>query len=232
MNDKYTSEEVRLEAERCGSGADSCDYDPVKNGMLTAYAERIEADERDLECAQRIPEPIPMLLFCPKCHTQHIDKPETAMQRYHAADLGKPLTIWDNPPHRSHLCHSCGCIWRPADVPTTGVARIETRGKSDNYDGSAKPPASPKSLERAAGVETMTPTQNVEDALKLMDGCISTLPDGNKRDWQTIRVHLLGQDAEIERLRGLVAEAPTYFHPDYDWGGDKLEWLRRAGLAG
>jgi outer membrane murein-binding lipoprotein Lpp len=47
----------------------------------------------------------------------------------------------------------------------------------------------------------MTLSQNVEDALKLMDGCISTLPKGNKRDWQTIRAHLLSQAAEIERLR-------------------------------
>ena len=43
--------------------------------------------------------------------------------------------------------------------------------------------------------------QNVKDALKLMDGCISTLPEGNELDWQTIRAHLMSQDAEIELLR-------------------------------
>jgi hypothetical protein len=52
----------------------------------------------------------------------------------------------------------------------------------------------------------MTLPQNVEDALKLMDGCISTLPDGNKRDWQTIRVHLLSQEAEIARLQSGIAK--------------------------
>lgn len=76
-------------------------------------------------------QPIPMILHCPSCHTQHIDAPETTMQRYHAADIGEPLTIWNNPPHRSHLCHKCGTIWRPADVPTVGVEKIQTEGKHD-----------------------------------------------------------------------------------------------------
>lgn len=61
---------------------------------------------------------IPMILHCPACHAQHIDAPESE--------------DWTNPPHRSHLCHTCGHIWRPADVPTTGVAKIETRGKNDS----------------------------------------------------------------------------------------------------
>ena len=81
--------------------------------------------------------PIPMILFCPMCGVQHIDAPET-----HHLDLeldragmdGGYSASWDNPPHRSHLCHACGCIWRPADVPTTGVAKIETRGNADTFD--------------------------------------------------------------------------------------------------
>jgi hypothetical protein len=40
--------------------------------------------------------------------------------------------VWDNPPHRSHLCHGCGHVWRPADVPTNGVATITTKGKADS----------------------------------------------------------------------------------------------------
>jgi len=62
--------------------------------------------------------PIPMLLWCPKCNEQHIDAPSEG---------------WDNPPHRSHLCHACGCIWRPADVATTGVADIKTAGDADTW---------------------------------------------------------------------------------------------------
>jgi hypothetical protein len=63
---------------------------------------------------------IDMILPCPKCGTIHVDTPE-------------PEKGWDNPPHKSHLCHSCGCIWRPADIPTNGVATIKTRGKNDTY---------------------------------------------------------------------------------------------------
>ncbi|MFV0673621.1 hypothetical protein [Variovorax sp. tm] len=65
-------------------------------------------------------EPIDMVLHCPKCHLQHIDAPD---QR---------TPDWKNEPHRSHLCHGCGHIWRPADVPTNGVQAIKTTGKADS----------------------------------------------------------------------------------------------------
>jgi hypothetical protein len=77
-----------------------------------------------------------MLLFCPNCGEQHIDAPEPA-----DADIDvdgsviSATSAWDNPPHRSHLCHACGAVWRPADVPTTGVASIATKGKADTWDG-------------------------------------------------------------------------------------------------
>ncbi|KGC13810.1 hypothetical protein DM48_348 [Burkholderia gladioli] len=74
-------------------------------------------------------EPIPMLLFCPRCGTQHIDAPEDAEcdgEVVHSAG-------WSNPPHRSHLCHACGIVWRPADVATVGVEAIETSGKADTW---------------------------------------------------------------------------------------------------
>jgi hypothetical protein len=74
--------------------------------------------------AESMPTPIDMILQCPACLQQHIDEPGPG---------------WDNPPHRSHKCHHCGFIWRPADVPTNGVAAIKTRGKSDHvmFDGPA-----------------------------------------------------------------------------------------------
>lgn len=65
--------------------------------------------------------PIQMILHCPRCHVRHID----------GADDRTP--DWTNPPHRSHLCHACGCIWRPADVPTEGVRSIATVGKADTF---------------------------------------------------------------------------------------------------
>jgi hypothetical protein len=63
--------------------------------------------------------PIPMILFCPACGLQHIDLP-------------KPEIGWANPPHRSHECQGCKFTFRPADIPTAGVAKIETRGKRDS----------------------------------------------------------------------------------------------------
>lgn len=69
------------------------------------------------------PEPIPMVLHCPKCGMQHIDEPKD-----------HPLNPWLNPPHRSHLCHGCGTVWRPADVPTTGVKAVSTKGKADTWE--------------------------------------------------------------------------------------------------
>lgn len=65
--------------------------------------------------------PIPMILHCPKCGVRHID----------AQDERTPG--WTNRPHRSHLCHACGCIWRPADVATEGVRSITTTGKADTW---------------------------------------------------------------------------------------------------
>jgi hypothetical protein len=63
--------------------------------------------------------PIDMVLICPNCGTQHIDQPQ-------------PEKNWDNPPHRSHECHHCDWVWRPADVPTNGVEKIQTKGKVDS----------------------------------------------------------------------------------------------------
>jgi hypothetical protein len=62
---------------------------------------------------------IPMVLHCPACGLQHIDAPDESKG-------------WMNPPHRSHLCHHCGYVWRPADVFTQGVQAITTRGENDS----------------------------------------------------------------------------------------------------
>lgn len=62
--------------------------------------------------------PVPMILFCPRCGAQHIDQPNAERQ-------------WFNPPHRSHECQKCKCVWRPADICTTGVLAIETAGHVD-----------------------------------------------------------------------------------------------------
>ena len=74
--------------------------------------------------------PVDMVLYCPACGLQHLDMPEAHPDR----------PAWSNPPHRSHLCSRCGHIWRPADVPTNGVAvqgeplpmAVEVRGMLSN----------------------------------------------------------------------------------------------------
>jgi hypothetical protein len=77
-----------------------------------------------------------MLLFCPQCNAQHVDAPET--ERNYQARLSNAMPAelgprWTNPPHKSHLCHNCGNVWRPADVATNGVAEIKTRGTRDTW---------------------------------------------------------------------------------------------------
>jgi hypothetical protein len=54
--------------------------------------------------------PTKKVLYCPSCKAQHIDAPD-------------PANGWLNPPHRTHLCHACGHLWRPYDYPTEGVYR-------------------------------------------------------------------------------------------------------------
>jgi hypothetical protein len=78
--------------------------------------------EASLIDIRKLPEllPLPMILHCPVCHVQHIDGPD-------------PKINWTNPPHKSHLCLACGCIWRPCDIATEGVKEIGTRGKADTW---------------------------------------------------------------------------------------------------
>lgn len=82
------------------------------NAQLQVYA-----DDEVASWVVTVPPPIDMVLYCPSCGLQHIDK---------ACDG------WGNPPHRSHLCHGCNHVWRPADVPTNGVAAVRTVGKVDS----------------------------------------------------------------------------------------------------
>jgi len=65
-------------------------------------------------------QPLNVVLPCPACGVLHVDAPE-------------PQNDWTNPPHKSHLCHGCGAVWRPADVPTNGVAQVTTRGGGDTW---------------------------------------------------------------------------------------------------
>ena len=52
-----------------------------------------------------MPKPIPMILWCPKCGARHVDAGKFATKVHH-----------------THACQMCGLVWRPALVPTVGVA--------------------------------------------------------------------------------------------------------------
>lgn len=61
----------------------------------------------------------PMVLHCPKCNLQHVDKLE-------------PSGIdWRTRPHRKHQCASCGHVWMPYDFYTVGVEEVK-----DGFSGS------------------------------------------------------------------------------------------------
>jgi hypothetical protein len=80
-----------------------------------------------------------MLLFCPRCDRQHVDSPQ-------------PEKEWTNPPHRSHECQQCGYVWRPADVPTSGVQSISTKGERDRtaHPWMAKTEKAPPAIKESA----------------------------------------------------------------------------------
>lgn len=108
-----------VEAEHGAEVAARCT--PVESVLtvLVQYGRAVEAAV--------LATPIDMVLHCPACGLQHIDRPE--------ADGNWTIPMpgaWTNPPHRSHLCAGCGHVWRPADVPTNGVAAVQTRGKADS----------------------------------------------------------------------------------------------------
>lgn len=96
----------------------------------------LEKELSDVVNAASKPAPIDMILHCPRCLMQHIDGKEAySIPSAGGGALVPPLeekVTWDNPPHRSHLCHGCGHIWRPADVPTNGVRAIKTCGSADH----------------------------------------------------------------------------------------------------
>lgn len=66
---------------------------------------------------------VPMLLWCPQCHTRHIDEGEFEFR-----------------PHHTHACQSCGMVWRPAIVFTRGVEFLP--GFKNNNPRIVPPPPS------------------------------------------------------------------------------------------
>lgn len=106
-----------------------------RDEQCLALGREITALRQEAEAAEsKLTAPIPMVLFCPACGEQHIDKDDPCPDEgcpHYGTQHSHPDS-WLNPPHRSHLCHGCGHIWRPADVATVGVVKTETSGKADS----------------------------------------------------------------------------------------------------
>lgn len=131
----------------------TCKHGCLEAGRCLGTEYRLNHAEKDLREREKMlradmekwgvqPSQIDMVLYCPQCNAQHVDKPTNCTIHdchlygvCYAEKNGKKEMCdrWTNPPHRSHLCAACGTVWRPADVPTNGVSEVKTRGKDDTW---------------------------------------------------------------------------------------------------
>jgi hypothetical protein len=56
---------------------------------------------------QGLPVPLKVVLFCPVCRAQHVDRDG-----------------WETRLHRSHRCHHCDHVWLASLVHTVGVESL------------------------------------------------------------------------------------------------------------
>lgn len=111
---------------------------------LQRYGKHWDSFVKRLEVAEGIAQeilvrmgdaPLDMILHCPHCGVQHIDKPEPGVCSSCGIDVDAHETVgctefseWVNPPHKKHLCKTadggCGKLFKPALVPTNGVKEL------------------------------------------------------------------------------------------------------------
>jgi len=140
FNGSYYCVENRTYAEAEDSLSRS-ELNSIENDNPAVWELIADMKERD---QGKGPKPIPMVLHCPRCGAQHIDEEETEAEfllrwkevaeyeRLTGEKTGTALERWTNPPHKSHLCHNCGTIWRVADIPTNGVKTVGV-GEKDTW---------------------------------------------------------------------------------------------------
>ena len=119
-------------------------YETMFENACDPNSSTIEFKPEILRAMDAYEKPRDMIIFCPACHKQHIDKAEPDVcelcgglwaDHQHTTQFSecKDFKAWINPPHKSHRCHFCNAVFRPADFPTNGVAKIETRGENDTF---------------------------------------------------------------------------------------------------
>ena len=142
--------------------------------------------------------PIDMVLYCPKCHTQHIDAPEPGKLISGGPSAGRVRQGWTNPPHKSHLCHGCGHIWRPSDTPTNGV--IATASGKDADCAPVMAADAEVGGEAVASIRTWHKNGVQHAELWNWDRGIEQLPDGDHelftRPQQAAPVHLTPEQVD------------------------------------
>lgn len=134
--------------------------------------------------------PIDMILYCPNCGLQHIDAPDEP-DKYCITEADgscistdprcmhqlNPEPRWENPPHRSHLCADpeCGCVWRPSDTETNGVADIQTEGKDDTWPVYAGE-VTAQPAQRRKGGKTGSPPGMLQDDHRPLSKALAAMP--------------------------------------------------------
>lgn len=180
--------------------------------------------------------PVDMILYCPNCGAQHVDAPDNLVPIVHQQSGTVVDEQWTNPPHKSHLCHGCGCIWRPADAPTNGVSELKTQGKADTWK------VQPGAMSGAFPVSDLrSPASSVGGV-----GSGETIPVRFDILYAFAQAHRLDFNALCRTVRDAIAEgsAPASPAPAGQTKEDELRqalqaananaagWKRRAQAAG
>lgn len=197
--------------------------------------------------AAELEAPLPLILYCPLCHTRHIDEGEQTTK-----------------PHRTHACQNprCGHLWAPAVVPTVGVwtlpgclntvelvapleavaftdARVDRikrhradRGAADALSG--QPPTeanaeyqagyvdAAKRAREISGVKSVTSRFDVGKSLDKRPGQASVEIDGLSDDRELVRK----LDAGVGRITEALGFAPG--GADFDAMVDAIRMLKMS----
>ena len=103
-------------------------------GLLQAA--RLDATNAQERSRAETSAPIPLVLYCPGCHTLHVDEGDFA-----PGPNGEPA----KKPHHTHACQNCPLVWRPAIVNTVGV-RFLPGFKNEKKTCGAFPDSDPTGL--------------------------------------------------------------------------------------
>lgn len=193
---------------------------PSWQAAATAERQRRVAAEAALRDAQQGGAPIDVVLYCPACGLQHIDAPDTNYDPHYEGHM-----IWDNPPHRSHLCHGCGHTWRPADVATNGAAAVKTKGKADSQFVGAAAPAVPPGEAALAAIAVVGKLVDAEVAKTRLHAEYmgKAMPDDVYERFALLRENVVPARRQemFAAIRALGAQDP---------GGDAVLWVSAEQL--